>query len=101
MVTPKQDGGAQTPLQWAWSRGKSVTLAGVLGFTTMTTVTIPIRRVSLAALALVAIAAPAAYAANADRPNYPQDDNIWGTSVPAGQTEHGVWTAGNVNDPHD
>ena len=67
----------------------------------MTTVTTPIRRVSLAALALVAIAAPAAHAANADRPNYPQDDNIWATSVPAGQTEHGVWTAGNVNNPHD
>ena len=67
----------------------------------MTAVTVPIRRVSLAALALVAIAAPAAHAANADRPNYPQDDNIWATSVAAGQTEHGVWTAGNVNDPHD
>jgi hypothetical protein len=76
-------------------------LLGVLGFTTMTTVTTPIRRVSLAALALVAIAAPVAHAGNADRPNYPQDDNIWATSVPAGQTEHGVWTAGNVNDAHD
>ena len=64
----------------------------------MTTVTATVRRASLAALALVAVAAPAALA---DRPSYPQDDNIWATSVPAGQTEHGVWTAGNVNDPHD
>ena len=40
-------------------------------------------------------------AAHADRPQYPQDDNIWATSVAAGQTEHGLWTAGNVNDPHD
>jgi hypothetical protein len=65
----------------------------------MTTVTATVRRASLVALALLAVAAPVALAA--DHPNYPQDDNIWATSVPAGQTEHGVWTAGNVNDPHD
>ena len=73
-------------------------MRGAGGLTTMTTVTAALRRASLVALALVAVAAPAALA---DRPNYPQDDNIWATSVPAGQTEHGVWTAGNVNDPHD
>jgi hypothetical protein len=79
-------------------RTRSVTLRGVAGFTTMTTVT-TIRRASVAALALLALAAPAS--SNADRPSYPQTDDIWSTSVPAGQTEHGVWTAGNVNDPHD
>ena len=64
----------------------------------MTAVTTIIRRASLAALAVLAAAVPAAHA---DRPQYPQDDNIWATSVAAGQTEHGLWTAGNVNDPHD
>jgi hypothetical protein len=67
----------------------------------MTTVTSTIRRGSLAALALFAIAAPVAGAYDLDRPSYPQNDDIWSTSVPAGQTEHGVWTAGNVNDAHD
>ena len=64
----------------------------------MTAVTTTIRRASLAALAVLAAAVPAAHA---DRPQYPQDDDIWATSVAAGQTEHGLWTAGNINDPHD
>ena len=68
------------------------------GFNTMTPVTTTVRRGALAVLAVFAAAVPAAHA---DRPQYPQDDNIWATSVPAGLTEHGIWTAGNVNDPHD
>jgi hypothetical protein len=64
----------------------------------MTTSTTTIRRAWLGALTLFAVVVPAAHA---DHPNYPQTDAIWETSVPAGQTEHGIWTAGNVNDPYD
>ncbi|MEA2155028.1 MAG: hypothetical protein QOE11_1168 [Solirubrobacteraceae bacterium] len=62
----------------------------------MTSMHTTFRRGALAGAAALAIAAPAALAAGAQPPSA----HVVETGVPAGQTEHGIFTSTNVNDPH-